>query len=56
MANHVKLACVEGTFYCLQMYTVNRESKYIVVRKVPAALGVKPKLLRLFSCYGKIEE
>ena len=38
-----------------QVYTVNRESKYIVVQNVHA-LGVKQELLKLFSLCGEIEE
>ena len=55
MSNDHNLACVEGTFYCLQVYTVNWESKYIMVRNVHA-LGVTQELLELFPFYGEIEE
>ena len=45
---------IGGYIYCLQVYTVNWESKYVVVRNVHA-LGVTQELLQLFS-YDEIEE
>ena len=56
MSNHHNLASLCGGYILLfQVYTVNRESKYIVVQNVHA-LGVKQELLKLFSLYGEIEE
>lgn len=39
----------------VRVYTVCDESKYLVVKNVPA-LGCGDELLRLFSTYGQIEE
>lgn len=38
-----------------QVYTVNQESRYLLVQNVHA-LGVTKDLLDLFSQYGKVEE
>ncbi|RIB08119.1 hypothetical protein C2G38_2252210 [Gigaspora rosea] len=39
----------------VKIYTVNHESRYLVVENVPA-LGLSKELLELFSLYGTIEE
>ncbi|CAG8749429.1 14076_t:CDS:2 [Gigaspora margarita] len=39
----------------VKIYTVNHESRYLVVENVPA-LGLSKELLELFSLYGAIEE
>ncbi|CAG8533477.1 6074_t:CDS:2 [Racocetra persica] len=39
----------------VKIYTVNHESKYLVVENVPA-LGLSKELIELFSLYGAIEE
>ena len=39
----------------MQVYTVNQESKYLLVTNVHA-LGVTKELLELFSLYGDIAE
>ena len=41
--------------YILQVYTVNQESRYLLIFNVPA-LGVIKDLLELFAIYGEIEE
>ena len=46
--------------YCIsivvaQVYTINQESKYLIVLNVPA-LGVVKELLAIFHVYGEIEE
>ena len=38
-----------------QVYTVNQESRYLLVQNVHA-LGVTRDLMELFSLYGDIEE
>ncbi|KAI9204955.1 uncharacterized protein BJ171DRAFT_92262 [Polychytrium aggregatum] len=38
-----------------RVYTINDESRYLIVENVPA-LGVTKELLDLFSVHGKIEE
>ena len=38
-----------------QVYTVNQESRYVLVLNVPA-LGVTKELMELSSLYGSIEE
>ncbi len=56
-------ACMQGqdTFIlnvllrALQVYTVNQESRYLLVQNVHA-LGVTRDLLELFSLYGDIKE
>lgn len=40
---------------CDQVYTINQESRYLLVLNVPA-LGITKELLELFSLYGTIEE
>ncbi|CAG8697828.1 6955_t:CDS:2, partial [Cetraspora pellucida] len=39
----------------VKIYTVNHESKYLVVENVPA-LGLSKELIEVFSLYGAIEE
>ena len=39
----------------MQVYTVNLESKYLLVQNVHA-LGITNELLELFSLYGEITE
>lgn len=39
----------------VRIYTVSDESKYLIVRNVPA-LGCGDELLRLFSTYGRVDE
>ncbi|GMH01590.1 hypothetical protein Nepgr_003429 [Nepenthes gracilis] len=39
----------------IQVYTVCDESKYLIVRNVPA-LGCGELLMQLFSTYGEVEE
>ncbi|CAI2184690.1 5925_t:CDS:2 [Funneliformis geosporum] len=39
----------------VRVYTVNQESRYLVVENVPA-LGLTKELLELFALYGTIEE
>ena len=39
----------------LKVYTINLESKYVLVQGVPA-VGVTKELLELFALYGAIEE
>ena len=46
---HVPILCN------IQVYTVNQESKYLLVQNVHA-LGVTKELLEIFSLYGDIEE
>lgn len=45
--------CLFHTSY--QVYTINLESRYLLVQNVPA-LGVVKEVLELFSLYGDIEE
>ena len=44
-----------GYILLFQVYTVNRESKYLLIRDIHA-LGVTQELLQLFSLCGEIEE
>ncbi len=46
----IKLVC-----HFFQVYTVNQESKYVLVQNVHA-LGVSEELLQQFSLYGDVEE
>ena len=39
----------------LKVYTINQESKYLLVQNVHA-LGATKDLLELFSLYGDVEE
>ena len=41
--------------YGLQVYTINQESKYLLVMGVPA-IRVREDLIKLFALYGDIEE
>ena len=41
--------------HCLQVYTINLESKYVLVQGIPA-VGATKELLELFALYGAIEE
>lgn len=39
----------------MKVYTINQESRYLLILNIPA-LGVVKDLLELFSLYGTIEE
>lgn len=39
----------------VRVYTLNQESKYLLVKNIPA-LGATKELLKLFALYGPIEE
>ncbi|RMX44859.1 hypothetical protein pdam_00020315, partial [Pocillopora damicornis] len=39
----------------VKVYTINLESKYVLVQGIPA-VGVKKELLELFALYGAIDE
>jgi hypothetical protein len=39
----------------VRVYTLNQESKYLLVKNVPS-LGATKELLKLFALYGPIEE
>ena len=41
--------------YFLKVYTINLESKYVLVQGIPA-VGATKELLELFALYGAIEE
>ena len=47
--------CVCVCVCVLQVYTVNQESRYLLVQNV-SAVGVKEQLTKLFSAYGTISE
>ncbi|KAJ8024422.1 RNA-binding protein 48 [Holothuria leucospilota] len=39
-----------------QVYTINHESRYILVKEVPKISNIKDEVLKLFSLYGTIQE
>ena len=47
---HITLTC-----YIFKVYTINLESKYVLVQGIPA-VGAKKELLELFALYGAIDE
>lgn len=51
----VSLHSLLPLFEPLQVYTINQESRFLLVFNVPA-LGVVKDLLELFALYGEIEE
>lgn len=55
MLVRVLSVCILYNYYSTQVYTVNQESKYLLVQNVHA-LGVTKELLELFSLYGDVAE
>ena len=55
----IKLVCTFLTHFPLnylsQVYTINQESRYLLVQGVPA-INVTDELLKLLSLYGTIDE
>lgn len=49
------LALVYVCFLCYQVYTINLESRYIMIQGVPA-IGVMSELIQLCALYGVVEE
>ena len=47
---HITLTC-----FIFKVYTINLESKYVLVQGIPA-VGAKKELLELFALYGAIDE
>jgi hypothetical protein len=41
--------------YVLQVYTINQESKNLLVMGIPA-IRVREELIKLFALYGDVEE
>ena len=46
---------VSNFIFTLKVYTINLESKYVLVQGVPA-VGATKELLELFALYGAIDE
>lgn len=42
-------------FVFYQVYTINLESRYVMIQGVPA-IGVMPELIQLCALYGVVEE
>ena len=41
--------------FFLQVYTINQESRYVLVQGVPA-VGASHELVKLFALYGAVDE